>query len=885
MNYESYSLFSRVPLLLARVGLAAAFVPATAVHAEAPAPDALSGEVTLILEGALTNDVGGRNPARREFHVHGGIRDGGWSEAWGYAQTFNSAYHDATVTRSEILGDTVRLTLEARVRPDMWIAGGRGEWTLELRRTPSPDGRVESEHTILRTQAAREVWEGTYRGAFSRNDDTFTAEGRVTGVVWDSRESRRERPFRGFDERPRLLFRAEDLDDLKRRADTPLGRALIEAMVEAHGPIGPAVAYRLTGDREHAMEAGVRMRAEVDDGVRTWEQREHQSVWWAERAMRVAFAHDLCHDTWHPETRTYAEDYMRRVSNWFLHQPWRSGSGPVTTPGAYLADTMYAGSGIAAMGLVGLRADPPRPPTAAGGIAGALQERFGAADGRTPEQMIADYEQALARWRESGGINLKYLQDARRGRHYTSLSLALGIGEGGSAGMPNLYDLDLAWRTMFGTPVSTRPIVTRAAAEPMVATIMGLPSAGRRRQVVPPFAPSHAHSGAYLSRYYALAEPDLRPAILGYWLQVAEIGVEDLATEAGARRFADTMRGDPLALFHALRHLADPPEAAPPSTVAGGAWESFRDGTYWFRAGDGPDSIVARFDARRGRGGGPGAGRGRGPDSGHFEIFGFGQHWVGNHATGGVEARPQFNAVLPDYPVNGWGRGEVIAFDPLPDRQGGAVAFDQSPAYHRIERREVTRTVTRRHGGDMVVEHEVTGMRNAIEDLGVQAVRGFAADFSGQSGAPALFVVTDRITGDHGKEWNLIIPDLSSTGVTIDGNRFTVRKGDATLSGTFVAPAGVRVDKALRHSTLAFHATSKGGAIQGQRQLVHPFTRDVLRARGPEGTEGDFVVVMTLQRGDAPEVTYDAPGPDALITVGRRTLRLDGDRIVMGGVE
>jgi hypothetical protein len=45
-----------------------------------------------------------------------------------------------------------------------------------------------------------------------------------------------------------------------------------------------------------------------------------------------------------------------------------------------------------------------------------------------------------------------------------------------------------------------------------------------------------------------------------------------------------------------------------------------------------------------------------------------------------------------------------------------------------------------------------------------------------------------------------------------------------------------------------------------------------------------FFAVMTVQEGAAPEVRASGEGRDAVVTVGRRTIRFDGTKIVLGVV-
>jgi hypothetical protein len=69
-------------------------------------------------------------------------------------------------------------------------------------------------------------------------------------------------------------------------------------------------------------------------------------------------------------------------------------------------------------------------------------------------------------------------------------------------------------------------------------------------------------------------------------------------------------------------------------------------------------------------------------------------------------------------------------------------------------------------------------------------------------------------------------------------------------------------------------ATSESIVHQGAR--LFDKTLDRIKAKG----EGSFLVVITIQRGDAPPVAIQGAGMEARATVGRQTVRFDGQKIV-----
>jgi hypothetical protein len=151
----------------------------------------------------------------------------------------------------------------------------------------------------------------------------------------------------------------------------------------------------------------------------------------------------------------------------------------------------------------------------------------------------------------------------------------------------------------------------------------------------------------------------------------------------------------------------------------------------------------------------------------------------------------------------------------------------------------------------------------------IAGMRALAVDYSGRSGAPALFAVVDRVSGTAGRNvWQLVTEKAHP--VAVEGRTFTIRAdGGATLRGTVVAPAAARV--ATEEVTLVHEINYHGGHKRA------PFARTVLGVSGGEF----FFIVMTVQPGDPPAVRVEGDGPGAAATVGRQVLRFDGKRIVV----
>ncbi|MCC5847691.1 MAG: hypothetical protein JJU29_06305 [Verrucomicrobia bacterium] len=824
-----------------------------------PSAARFTGKTILVLEEALPD---ARGDLVLPFNLHLTWESGEIVNAWGESfGAFNTVPHEVHQIESTLTPEGLRLDVEARLRRDMWVEGGIGKWEINLRRIPS-DGQVYSlDHNALRTGTALESFEGSFSGVFTRDDASHPSEGSALGIRWAA-PGPPQRPPIAHDERPRILMRQTDLPELQERLESDLGQAIARALPETFGPIGPAILYTLTGEEDHAREAAKRTHAEMTDRERISEHETHQSTFWADRALRAAIALDHCYEAWEPEFRAEVIDFITRMSENYLDSPWRSGSAPITRPGNTKADKIYAASGIGMLALRGLPGSPPRPPPeSANPGASALQARFGAPEGIDAAARREAYERARAFWEENDGADPRYLNGLEKARRIVSVSLYSAIGEGGSGGMPYLYDFDLAWRNAFGQPVSIRPILSLAATDALFSTLW-LPDENGRPSPENLLGSSTALNGAMISRYFASADPELRPAIAWYWLQLAGIANGHLDGPEDAEKLIETMRDDPIALHYALREWPlDDFQVTSPADILPHAFEDKARGDFWFRnAWSGPDDILANLATRQLGSRRPHT-RATDPYAGTFRIHGLGHTWVHDgHLPRNQWANPlRYNLVqLPEVHTNNWAQGRVLDYISHP--HGASVRLDLSLMYEKHEYVEETAMVTETFRGNLTRERPVTRNVHRLGDIGVDATRIFATDFSGRAGVPAVFALADRLSGDHAKEWQLHVTDLADSEVRVEGNTFHITKGDATLTGTFIAPADVKIEKRLQYTSETFVTIYKDYAYQN-------YTRDLLIASGPRGNEGEFLLVMTLSEGpESPRVTrITEENPVALI--------------------
>jgi hypothetical protein len=222
-----------------------------------------------------------------------------------------------------------------------------------------------------------------------------------------------------------------------------------------------------------------------------------------------------------------------------------------------------------------------------------------------------------------------------------------------------------------------------------------------------------------------------------------------------------------------------------------------------------------------------------------MQLFALGRQWVGERS---LTEKAGAGAALPTV-GNPGAFNEVLGplttdWNATPDGQA-ALALDMTPIYMQ----QLERGATPAAG-----QKTATFIRfGKFIDHGIRASRYVAVDLSGACGAPVLFVAIDRTTGAKDLAWNLKLAREAGA-AKVEGN--TVVVGD---------PAGPN----LRCTFLAPKTPALTGAI---------------KATGGD----DYFAVITVQQGAAPAVKVEGEGLSAKVAVGARTVRFDGEKIVLG---
>ncbi len=458
---------------------------------------------------------------------------------------------------------------------------------------------------------------------------------------------------------------------------------------------------------------------------------------------------------------------------------------------------------------------------------------------------LAEWKEDHAAWQATGGANPRWLHLAKLGRYHMAQCYRHLMGDGGwqiEGEGYTLYSipLPLAYATahwkVFGRDVTGRPDVNVFPCRYVAQTIFG-----GRKPVQQSFSLTDGTMKAgHYARVFPIVPDRYKPAVLWAWRRTMGLTPSGEGTpRVGSGRDA----------VHTLLHYPVALEAKNPAKVLPNVWAAPTKGGYVFRnEWKGAEDIVFQAFLKS-----EGTGGWNNPDGGSTRLFGLGHPWAvrGEH-PGKVTSRWHETVVmLPDDDIRVNGPAKVTHFDPREDGSG-VLAADLDAIYLGNRRDE---------------KGKVVGTR----DLGIRGTRCWAVDYSGRSGAPAAFVVVDRITGGGRKVWQWQLPPLKGRDdeVTLLGNRFTVRQGEATLVGTVLRPADAKITHARGQVPVRMIKDGRDQMVSQELNAIH--------VTGADASAGEFVVVLTLQKGAGPDVQMaDGRG---LVVVGGRGVRILSDRV------
>ncbi|MFW6162919.1 MAG: hypothetical protein ACODAJ_09130 [Planctomycetota bacterium] len=526
-------------------------------------------------------------------------------------------------------------------------------------------------------------------------------------------------------------------------------------------------------------------------------------------------------------------------------------------------------------------------------------------------QRVGDWRVDLQQWKATDGANVEFLKLFEVGRRIMFLTCRQGIGTGGFQGS-NQFPMGLegaqkyaaAYRNAFCRDVSSYGDLTRYLPYKMFRCFYT--AEGERAQQLngnPHLRIDNVYHETrdltldFFAPLFPLIPDQLQPAALWHWNHHA--GILNAADQP-ERLLASQQRPYDYTLFESLpvwTFVNYPLGMKPTSPTEGmpAVWPAPQFGYVGFRKWiDGRNDILVEAYGRCYPCGG-----GSQPNAGTVRLVGFGEPWSHSFEPIG-EYRFAENVVqFPDDTINAKGCGRLVTSKL--DDESGVVTFDLGDVYAGPV--EGQKALYERYGG---VRRDV-----AFGDSGMRGLRSVAVDLSGASGAPCLVAIADQIHGGARKVWTWQLESSLSTAakaawaderkggkkqilwkgkrhpyrpntvidresrridddpaVRIEGRTFTIRRGGATLRGLFVAPA----DLALEFGERAAYTIQYKGGI----------SRSYSRAVFAESRTGRFLVLLTLSRGEHPKPNTEGHGLDAVVTLGQRTVRFDGGKLLLG---
>jgi len=742
-----------------------------------------------------------------------------WGPVFGLSRSYNMNTHGGIVRAATINGNAIELKVDTLVRSDGSVHEARGSYTISLTRNG-------------------DAVTGTFSGTFKGKD----VRGKAFGTARDLT------PAKGFvplapREHPRLLFRKADLPALKAKAETPFGKA---ALARMNGTtLGRGMLYQLTGDKNHADVAMQMVKAIIGEGGKDYIEDSPftPSRPVGTRLEHVAFAYDLCFEAW-------PEDFKTRVRKWVLIQAHQAYFTPSKLPGNWHVQSNHVGTvfaGLATCGLVMFdepgKEDPGTPlpyedeqpkivitPDDSGGV-DALKGFFKKAQsGGKPAVPQIDL----------GAVDPGMHRLLRVSRFYMYQLFRESVGTGGFQAEVGGYSVDTtdgpnryapAYRRVFGYDLSPYNDIAYYVPRKVFAAGQDINGTG--------------HIGNdYFAALFPMIPPQWQPEMLTAWRQHQKV--------TNDASLVNVLDNDPV---HAFVNYPLDMKPAPLGTSMPLVWEAPDFGYYAFRNSWKDDAFITQvfLKARPVNGW-------NGQNAGTFRIKGLGQIWASG-STNRQRTRIEESVVwLPEDDVNEGGSSQVTFLKTEPDGSG-VVSIDMNEVY------EVDRKFYWSRYGRVRFENP-----NTPGTSGISGMRSIGVDYSGLSGMPLLFVVVDKLSGGNKKVWLWQTPAPPEECVKTIDNGFEIRSEGATLRGVFATPRPPVID--ARTKTKEYIKAAGSGAGKTKFNVTIPSVQ-------VEGGD-NFFFVATVGKGEHPPLTVSGEGLNATVTVGKRVIRFDGNKIVFG---
>ncbi|MFP4106439.1 MAG: hypothetical protein ACLFVU_10155 [Phycisphaerae bacterium] len=455
---------------------------------------------------------------------------------------------------------------------------------------------------------------------------------------------------------------------------------------------------------------------------------------------------------------------------------------------------------------------------------------------------LLNYRAEHKLWKQYGGANPAYQRLFRLGRWYMFLMCRYAVGTGGYQAEVSHYNYDTtdglaryapAFRRMFGYQLSPFKDITYYVPRKIVAgpqDINGTTKIGY----------------PYFAGLFPIVPDRWQGEVLTAWNRSGGV---TKPSEAGKLLDRDGVQGF---LNYPLEMKPEPLGKDLPNT-----WIASDFGFYAGRNGWDGDAFITKAFCKSM----PIHGW-NGPNAGTFRLRGLGQDWaVGS--TGRNRKRFQENVVwLPKDEINESGLAEASYFK-TEDDGSFVLSIDMNEVYGSAK------SVSYSKYGKV----QLPGKNKDAKPTGISGMRAIGVDYSGKSGAPCLLVVVDKISGGGKKLWLWQTPGLPEETVKAADNGFTMTgKDDATLRGRFITPEKISV-KAKSRTEMFTKAAGHGAGEKKFKVDINAVT--------VEGGDNWFFVA-TVGKGEHPPIKVKGSGLDAVVTVGKQTVRFDGKKLIFG---
>jgi len=460
----------------------------------------------------------------------------------------------------------------------------------------------------------------------------------------------------------------------------------------------------------------------------------------------------------------------------------------------------------------------------------------------------------LENWKRTAGGDPVFARMLRLTRFVSTLHCEVALGRGGFQAETGHYSIDASFGHAQLWPVYRRVMGYDLTLNHEYLDFLPRKVIGGPQDI----AGSTDISNRYFHHLFPTLREEYKPELLTAWHM--EHKVKDPALPV------EVLTPDPVTAFISYPLDMKP---APIGTKLPRVWQAPDFGYYVMRSDWTDKAVIAQVYLKSQFISGW-----NGENAGTYRIRALGQDWV-TGTTDRYRTREQESVVVfPELELDDGARGHMTHL--AIDENTMILSADLSEVYETKGLYWLSRY------GNMRFRSASVGRDRKDAELppasGIASQRSFAFDFSKESGAACLFVVVDKIDGASNKKRTWLFQPPSGKGAvatvaTPNERGFTVHPAgtNATLAGTFVHPVAPKV----RNEPLTWEFVKTVGTGRGDK------VKKTINCLSVDG-EDHFFFIGTINDGPQPKVEQTGKGLDAVVTVGRRTIRFDGQKIVLG---